>query len=501
MDADFDPARLRLLELRQDDPQDAVPGLRPDGGGVHALRQIEGAVEPPDGPLAADPASGGAGGLAVLRAGLAGLLPLALEDQAAVVVADGDVLAGDGRAARPRRRLRCPTRGRPPGESRARRPLPPPLALLVVRIGRSKNGSAKRRRKEGLKRVRWVMLVFLPECVAGSCWGRSRVPVRQPVPPDARNITEWTTYIKQIDSDYLIGNNSYITDEPNSLTLRPALPMIPAIAGMGRLNRESPAIPGTRGTRPKGEHRAHRHQRIRQDRRNIFRAVQDDRDIEIVAVNDLTDPATLAHLLKHDSVSGALPGTVRAEGNEIVVTSPEGQETRVTVLSEREPGEAALGKPGRGDRGRVHRDLHRPRARREAPRRGRPEGHRLRPRQGRGPDGGHGSERGPLRPRLPPHPVERLLHHELPGPGGEGPPRDVRAQEGRHDHRPLLHERPAPARPAPLRPAPGARRRGEHDPHLDRRGRRRLPRSSPNWRGGSTGSRSGCPPRTSPSPI
>ena len=48
--------------------------------------------------------------------------------------------------------------------------------------------------------------------------------------------------------------------------------------------------------------------------RNIFRAVQDDPDIEIVAVNDLTDPATLAHLLKHDSVSGALPGTVAAEG-------------------------------------------------------------------------------------------------------------------------------------------------------------------------------------------
>ena len=80
--------------------------------------------------------------------------------------------------------------------------------------------------------------------------------------------------------------------------------------------------------------------------RNIFRAVQDDQDIEIVAVNDLTDPGTLAHLLKHDSVSGALPGTVCAEGNEIVVTSPDGQETRIEVLSERDPAALPWGRLG-----------------------------------------------------------------------------------------------------------------------------------------------------------
>ena len=80
--------------------------------------------------------------------------------------------------------------------------------------------------------------------------------------------------------------------------------------------------------------------------RNIFRAVQNDQDIEIVAVNDLTDPATLAHLLKHDSVSGALPGTVRAEGNEIVVISPDGHETRLEVLSERDPAALPWGRLG-----------------------------------------------------------------------------------------------------------------------------------------------------------
>ena len=43
--------------------------------------------------------------------------------------------------------------------------------------------------------------------------------------------------------------------------------------------------------------------------RNVFRAAQEsDADIEIVAVNDITDAGTLAHLLKYDSVFGPLPG-------------------------------------------------------------------------------------------------------------------------------------------------------------------------------------------------
>ncbi len=44
--------------------------------------------------------------------------------------------------------------------------------------------------------------------------------------------------------------------------------------------------------------------------RNLYRAAMDDKDIEIVAVNDITDPETLAHLLKHDSVLGNLKANV-----------------------------------------------------------------------------------------------------------------------------------------------------------------------------------------------
>ncbi len=58
--------------------------------------------------------------------------------------------------------------------------------------------------------------------------------------------------------------------------------------------------------------------------RNLFRAVDAQKalgttDIEIVAVNDLTDNATLAHLLKYDSILGRLPYDVSLEGDDTIV--------------------------------------------------------------------------------------------------------------------------------------------------------------------------------------
>lgn len=66
--------------------------------------------------------------------------------------------------------------------------------------------------------------------------------------------------------------------------------------------------------------------------RQVFRAAADNNDITFVAVNDLTDPNTLAHLLKYDSVHGTFPGEVKAEGDSIYV---DGKQLR--VLSERDP--------------------------------------------------------------------------------------------------------------------------------------------------------------------
>ena len=53
--------------------------------------------------------------------------------------------------------------------------------------------------------------------------------------------------------------------------------------------------------------------------RNIMRAAMADDDIDIVAVNDLTDAATLAHLLKYDSILGNLKAAIRATGDRITV--------------------------------------------------------------------------------------------------------------------------------------------------------------------------------------
>ena len=67
--------------------------------------------------------------------------------------------------------------------------------------------------------------------------------------------------------------------------------------------------------------------------RNVFRAAHESgADVEIVAVNDITDNETLAHLLKYDSVYGPFPGTVEATGKSLTVDGHE-----VHALEERDP--------------------------------------------------------------------------------------------------------------------------------------------------------------------
>ncbi|HEX8104006.1 MAG TPA: type I glyceraldehyde-3-phosphate dehydrogenase [Solirubrobacteraceae bacterium] len=76
--------------------------------------------------------------------------------------------------------------------------------------------------------------------------------------------------------------------------------------------------------------------------RNVFRAAQEQGvDIDWVAVNDLTDAKTLAHLLKYDSILGPYPGTVEVSENGITV---DGKELR--VLAERDPGALPWGDLG-----------------------------------------------------------------------------------------------------------------------------------------------------------
>ncbi|WP_206832176.1 type I glyceraldehyde-3-phosphate dehydrogenase [Alicyclobacillus fructus] len=67
--------------------------------------------------------------------------------------------------------------------------------------------------------------------------------------------------------------------------------------------------------------------------RNVFRAALHNPNIDIVAVNDLTNAETLAALLKYDSVHGILPEDVQAEGSDLVVAGK-----TVKVFAERDPG-------------------------------------------------------------------------------------------------------------------------------------------------------------------
>jgi len=68
--------------------------------------------------------------------------------------------------------------------------------------------------------------------------------------------------------------------------------------------------------------------------RNVFRASQGNKDIEIVALNDLTDTKTLAHLLKWDSTFGEFPHDVKAGDGKITVDGKD-----IAVIAKKDPAE------------------------------------------------------------------------------------------------------------------------------------------------------------------
>src|SRR5215510_13533987 len=66
--------------------------------------------------------------------------------------------------------------------------------------------------------------------------------------------------------------------------------------------------------------------------RNVLRASLNDPNLEFVAVNDLTDPKTLAHLLKYDSILGNLSHKVSATGDSIAV-----EDRKIKVFAQKDP--------------------------------------------------------------------------------------------------------------------------------------------------------------------
>ncbi|WP_163099103.1 type I glyceraldehyde-3-phosphate dehydrogenase [Peribacillus alkalitolerans] len=75
--------------------------------------------------------------------------------------------------------------------------------------------------------------------------------------------------------------------------------------------------------------------------RNVFRAALNNPNVEIVAINDLTDANMLAHLLQYDTVHGSLKEKVKVDGEYLVVAGH-----KVKVLAERDPAQLGWGDLG-----------------------------------------------------------------------------------------------------------------------------------------------------------
>ena len=75
--------------------------------------------------------------------------------------------------------------------------------------------------------------------------------------------------------------------------------------------------------------------------RNVFRAALKNSEVEVVAVNDLTDANMLAHLLKYDSIHGKLDADVKVDGDNLVVDG-----VTIKVTAERDPAKLSWGELG-----------------------------------------------------------------------------------------------------------------------------------------------------------
>ena len=73
----------------------------------------------------------------------------------------------------------------------------------------------------------------------------------------------------------------------------------------------------------------------------FFVPVSTNPELEFVAINDITDAKTLAHLLRYDSVHGQLDANIVAEDNALVVDGK-----RIEIIQERDPGKLPWGNLG-----------------------------------------------------------------------------------------------------------------------------------------------------------
>ena len=194
-------------------------------------------------------------------------------------------------------------------------------------------------------------------------------------------------------------------------------------------------------------------------------AADGDRGIEIVAANDLGNVATMAHLLKYDTVLGTLPAEVSVSGDTIAVG-----EKKIKILAERDPAQLpwrdlgvdvvieSTGRFTTGPAARAHIEAGAQKVIISAP--AKEEDITI----------VMGVNDDAYDPADASRAIQRVLHHQLRRADGQGAARQLRHRQGPDDHDPRLHQRPGhPGLPA-QGPAPGAGRGGEHHPDHDRGG-------------------------------
>ena len=205
--------------------------------------------------------------------------------------------------------------------------------------------------------------------------------------------------------------------------------------------------------------------------RNFFRAAKKRGfDFDFVGVNDLGDAATMAHLLKYDSVFGRFPGEVSVSGNGLIV---DGDELR--FFAERDPANLPWKEVGAEiviestgiftsrEKAAAHLEAGAQKVIISAPAKDEDVTVVL------------GVNEDTYDPAKRPRDLQRFVHDQLRGADGQGARRRVRHPAGLHDHRARVHERPEHPRPAAQGSAPRARRGREHHPHVHRGGEGHRP--------------------------
>ena len=170
--------------------------------------------------------------------------------------------------------------------------------------------------------------------------------------------------------------------------------------------------------------------------RLVFRAMADDPEVEVIAVNDLGDKATAAHLLKY----GIRNFDIEVTDDGLVVDGK-----HVTMLSDRDPANLPWGELGvdvvveatgifkTGELAQKHLDAGAKKVVITCPAK----------------DEDITIVMGVNDDQYDQHHLERLLHHQLPGSLRQGAAGELRHQARLHEHHSLLHQRPEDPRSSP----------------------------------------------------